>query len=284
MSVVNYNQYYTLVGSEQDLASMTMIEYLKSTKGFSVMDNYDESVMLESNEYRNVKLFVCNKSLLHLENLDEIPIWKPKKIQSSYIFLSKHVSKSGIPTLTCHSTGNYADNPYGGNSREIAMTYPHLQKQYLLHIINVKSAIPNYDVVIEATHHGPTSLKNPVLFVEIGSTEKQWTDTNAASIVCDCILNAIKNNLKLCKKVGIGLGGTHYPIKFNKLLLESEFCLAAIATKYDLKSIDKHMLQQMIFKSTEKVTHVIIDSKGLGKEKDRIMCLVADTGLDILKI
>jgi D-aminoacyl-tRNA deacylase len=281
---VNYNQYYTLVGSEQDLASMTMIEYLKSTKGFSVIDNYDESVMLESNEYRNVKLFVCNKSLLHLENLDEIPIWKPKNIQSSYIFLSKHVSKSGIPTLTCHSTGNYADNPYGGNSREIAMTYPHLQKQYLLHIINVKSAIPNYDVVIEATHHGPTSLKNPVLFVEIGSTEKQWTDTNAASIVCDCILNAIKNNLKLCKKVGIGLGGTHYPIKFNKLLLESEFCLAAIATKYDLKSIDKHMLQQMIFKSIEKVTHVIIDSKGLGKEKDRIMCLVADTGLDILKI
>ena len=44
------------------------------------------------------------------------------------------------------------------------------------------------------------------------------------------------------------------------------------------------MLQQMIFKSIEKVTHVIIDSKGLGKEKHRIMCLVAETGLDILKV
>jgi D-aminoacyl-tRNA deacylase len=80
------------------------------------------------------------------------------------------------------------------------------------------------------------------------------------------------------------LGGTHYPIKFNKLLLNSEFCLAAIATKYDLRSIDEDMLRQMIFKSIEKVTHVIVDWKGLGKEKDRIMCLVADTGLEIVKV
>jgi D-aminoacyl-tRNA deacylase len=273
-----------LVASEKDLASMTMVEYLKNNKGFSIINNYDGSTIFQSKEYKNVKLFVCNKSLLYLEDLDEISIWKSKDIQSSYIFLSKHVSKSGIPTLTCHSTGNYADNPNGGNSREIALSYPYLQKQYLSHLVNVKSTIPNYDIIIEATHHGPTSLKNPVLFVEIGSTEREWTDRKAASIVCDCILGVIEGDLKCCKKIGIGLGGTHYPIKFKKLLLESEFGLAAIATKYDLQSIDKNMLEQMIFKSIEKVTHVIVDRKGLGKEKDRIMCLVADTGLDILKV
>jgi len=282
LSIVN-QQYYTLVASEKDLASITMIEYLKNNKGFSTIDTYNESVVLQSKEYKNVKLFICNKSLLHLEDLDEISIWKSSDIQS-YVFLSKHASKSGIPTLTCHSAGNYADNPYGGNSREIALSYPHLQKQYLRNITNVKSVIPNYDIVIESTHHGPTSLKKPVLFIEIGSTEKQWTDTNAASIVCDCILNVIESDSKPCRKVGIGLGGTHYPMKFNKLLLNSEFCLAAIATKYDLRSIDEEMLRQMIFKSIEKVTHVIVDWKGLGKEKDRIMCLVADTGLDIVKV
>jgi D-aminoacyl-tRNA deacylase len=282
LGIVN-QQNYTLVASKEDLASITMVEYLKNKKGFSTIDNYNESVILQSKQYKNVKLFVCNKSLLHLEDLDEITIWNSSDIQS-YIFLSKHSSKSGIPTLTCHSAGNYADNPYGGNSREIALSYPHLQKQYLRRIANVKSAIPNYDIVIESTHHGPTSLKKPVLFVEIGSTEKQWTDTNAASIVCDCILNVIESDSKLCKKVGIALGGTHYPIKFNKLLLDSEFCLAAIATKYDLRSIDEDMLRQMIFKSIEKVTHVIIDQKGLGEEKDRIMCLIANTGLDILKV
>ena len=282
MSIVN-QQCYTLVASEEDLASITMAEYLKNNKGFSTIDNDDESVILQSKEYKNVKLIVCNKSLLHLEDLDEISIWKSSDIQS-YIFLSKHASKSGIPTLTCHFAGNYADNPYGGNSREIALSHPLLQKQYLSHITNLKSAIPNYDIVIESTHHGPTSLKRPVFFVEIGSTEKQWTDTNAASIVCDCILNVTEDDLKLCRKVGVGLGGTHYPIKFNKLLLNSEFCFAAIATKYDLRSIDEDMLRQMILKSIEKVTHVIVDWKGLGKEKDRIMRLVADTGLDIVRV
>ena len=282
MNTVN-QQCYTLVASEKDLASITMVEYLKNNKGFFTIDNDNESVILQSKEYKNVKLIVCNKSLLHLEDLDEISIWKSSDIQS-YIFLSKHASKSGIPTLTCHFAGNYADNPYGGNSREIALSYPHLQKQYLSHITNVKSAIPDYDIVIESTHHGPTSLKRPVLFVEIGSTEKQWKDTNAASIVCDCILNVIEDDSKLCRKVGVGLGGTHYPIKFNKLLLNSEFCLAAVATKYDLRSIDEDMLRQMILKSIEKVTHVIVDWKGLGKEKDRIMRLVADTGLDVVKV
>jgi D-aminoacyl-tRNA deacylase len=278
------HQYYTLVASEKDLASMTMVEYLKNNKGFSAITNYGESIILQSKEYRNVKLFVCNNSLLHLEDLDEISIWNSKDIQSSYIFLSKHISKSGTPTLTCHSTGNYADNPNGGNSREIALSNPHLQKQYMLHLVKVKSALPNYDIVIEATHHGPTSLNGPVLFVEIGSTEREWADINAASIVCDCILDAIENDLNRCKKVGIGLGGTHYPIKFNKLLLKSEFGLAYIATKYDLQSIDKKMLEQMILKSIEKITHMIVDWKGLGKEKDRIMRLVADTGLDILRV
>ena len=263
---------------------MTMVEYLKNNKGFSAITNYGESIILQSKEYRNVKLFVCNNSLLHLEDLDEISIWNSKDIQSSYIFLSKHISKSGTPTLTCHSTGNYADNPNGGNSREIALSNPHLQKQYMLHLVKVKSALPNYDIVIEATHHGPTSLNGPVLFVEIGSTEREWADINAASIVCDCILDAIENDLNRCKKVGIGLGGTHYPIKFNKLLLKSEFGLAYIATKYDLQSIDKKMLEQMILKSIEKITHMIVDWKGLGKEKDRIMRLVADTGLDILRV
>lgn len=279
------HRYIVLAASEQDLASMTMVHYLRKNKGFSITDSNNESIILQSAEYKNVKLFVSDKSLIHLEDLDEIPFWNSKNIPSSYIFLSKHMSESRIPTLTCHCTGNYADNSYGGNPRELAISYPYLQKQYLMQITKAKPLIPGYDIVIEATHHGPTSLKKPVLFVEIGSTESQWTDRNAASFVCNCLLNIIGNDFgKCCEKVGIGLGGTHYPIKFNKLLLESEFGLAAVATKYDLESIDENMLKQMIVKSIEEVNYIIVDWKGLGKEKKRIMKLVEDTGLDVLKV
>jgi len=275
---------YTLIVSKHDQASMTMTNHLKEHEGFWVsQQDINNNSIFESQTYPNVKLYISGESLLYLEDLDQIDFWKGKL--STYVFLSKHVSESKIPTLTCHCTGNYGDNPYGGNPKEIAVSYPYLQKQYLRQINNVKSAVPYYDIVIEATHHGPTSLKKPVLFIEIGSTERQWVDTNAASIVCNCLLNVIKNNSKgYCEKVGIGLGATHYPIKFNRLLLESEFGLAAVATKYDLTLIDEDTLKQMIAKSIENVTHIIVDWKGLGKEKKRIMQLITNTGLDILTI
>jgi len=40
----------------------------------------------------------------------------------------------------------------------------------------------------------------------------------------------------------------------------------------------------MISKSIEKVTHIIVDWKGLGKEKNRLMELLESTGLDILRV
>ena len=122
------------------------------------------------------------------------------------------------------------DNPYGGNQQQLAMSYPYLQKRYLQEINNAKSFSRRCQIVIEASHHGPTSLKKPVLFIEIGSSERQWIDRNADSIVSNCC-GAFENGLGQCKKVGICLGGTHYPSKFNKLLLESEFGLAACGSK-----------------------------------------------------
>jgi D-tyrosyl-tRNA(Tyr) deacylase len=44
------------------------------------------------------------------------------------------------------------------------------------------------------------------------------------------------------------------------------------------------MLNQMIAKSIEKVRYIIVDWKGLGKEKNRIMTLVENTGLEVLRV
>ena len=172
-------------------------------------------------------MYLIVSSLLYLDKLDE------KYPESeAFLFLSRHSSESGIPTLTCHFTGNFsASNPYGGNPRELGICYPYLQKQYIKEINRLRSLVPEYRIIIEATHHGPTSLKKPSIFVEIGSTPKQWVDRHAASIVCDSMISLItrKNTNTHCKTVGIALGGTHYPTKFNQLLLETDFGLAAVA-------------------------------------------------------
>ena len=243
----------------------------------------DSSDYFVSYSYQNIKLHLSyNRSLLYLDNLDEI-----YPDSEAFVFLSKHRSESGIPTLTCHFTGNFSDsNPYGGTPRELGIAYPYLQKSYIRDITSKQTFVYEYDIIIEATHHGPTSLKKPSIFIEIGSTEKQWADRKAASAVCQSVITVLtgENTDAQCQSVGIALGGTHYPTKLNKLLLESEFGLAAIAAKHNLVSIDESMMSQMISKSVEKVTHAIVDRKGLGKEKNRILELIDKKDLELLEV
>jgi D-aminoacyl-tRNA deacylase len=274
------NNYYVLVVSGQDLAGMTMTNYLLSNAEFTSEGKRDAGESYRSPRYSNVQLYISSGSLLTLENLDDL-----YPHADVFIFLSKHKSDSCIPTLTCHCTGNFAaNNAYGGKPREIAISYPSLQKGYLKAITAARQKVPQYDIIIEATHHGPTSLNKPVLFVELGSSEKQWADNNAAAIICDTLLKMLHNGIERCDKVGIALGGTHYPTKFNKLLLESKFGLAAVASKHNLEAVDDEILSQMVEKSVEKVTHVILDSKGLGSQKDRIMKIAEKTHLELYQI
>ena len=267
---------YLLVASSKDPAGITLIDSLRTDFGFR--QDADRNVLL-SPEFANVRLFVLPTDLLHQDDLDQ---QFPEA--TTFVFLSKHKSDSKIPTLTCHCTGNFGTNPYGGNPQEIAISFPSLQKSYLKALTASKDRPSEYDVVIEATHHGPTSLKKPLLFVELGSSEKQWNDRAAASVMCRVLLGVIRNGPERCSKVGIGLGGTHYPSKFNRLLLESEFGLAAVASKHNLVLIDDQMLNQMISKSIEKVTTIVLDGKGLGSQKNRIMRIAENSGLEILNL
>lgn len=268
---------YVLVASDQDLAGRTLIDSLRNNYGFERMPATASD--LTSRRFANARLFVASTSLLQLEDLD---VSYPKA--TAFVFLSKHKSDSKIPTLTCHCTGNFGHNPFGGNPKQIGISYPSLQKSYLREMTNANESVPDYQIVIEATHHGPTSLKKPLLFVELGSSEKQWADVNAANAICRSILHVIQEGPERCTKVGIALGGTHYPSKFNQVLLESELGLAAVASKHNLELIDDPMLEQMRSKSIESVTHIVLDAKGLGAHKERIVRLAERSGLEVLSL
>lgn len=268
---------YTLVCSRQDLASNTISNCLTEKYGFIEMP--EEKSTFSSPDYQGVILHISENNLLYLDNLDET---YPNT--SCYIFLSQHRSQANVPALTCHSTGNFGRNNFGGKERELGICYPWIQKQYLIELNKKKDTVPNYDIIIESTHHGPTSLKKPILFVEIGSTREQWTDKNAANTVCDSLLSVLNKKRGMCEKVAVGLGGNHYPTKFNKILLESEYGLGSIAAKHDLPFLDNSIIVQMIQRNIEKVTSVIIDAKGLGKEKSRILTVLDEVGIDIVKI
>jgi D-aminoacyl-tRNA deacylase len=254
---------------------------LLQTGSFSKTEKLFEQspVYYDGNE---ITLITSTKDIVSVEGLDELFSDVPGRL--SYVFISRHRAESGKPSLTAHFTGNFGTSGYGGNSEELSYTRPSLLKNYLLELEKERSDIPEkYGITIEATHHGPTSLRHPVLFVELGSSPNEWSDTNAANIIARCLIRGIRSEKKY-PKVAIGLGGTHYSDKFNKVILHSETALSHIIPKYSLDLFTDVLLDQALQKTTETVSAAALDWKGLGKHKERIVQLARDRGLEIMKI
>lgn len=267
--------FFTLITSELDLASKTMLRYLQEYKKFNELENF----YFTSSLYDNISIFISKNQLIFTDCFNEL-----YKKTDVFIFLSRHQSKSRIPSLTCHFPGNYFTNSYGGNKFELGIAYPSLQKNYLKRMYQSREKVSFCDITIETTHHGPTNIKKPVMFVEIGSSEDQWSNIDIASVVCDSLIDVLTKKMVSAKYIGIGLGGNHYGSKFNKLILDTDYGIGHIANKYNLVNLNNDMLNQMISKCYEKVTHIIVDQKGLGNEKQRIMSLLNNTELEVIKI
>ncbi len=288
---------FTIITSSIDQASLTMKNHLVNNEDFKIIENRettdfsiksDNSIYYElyrSVNYPNINLLFTDQNLIQLNTVGEI-------IPNDHfiIFLSKHASKSKTPTLTSHFTGNFSNDTHlGGKPYEIGTAYPSFQKSYMNKLFERKDELSKYDLIIESTHHGPTSPENPILFVEIGSSETEWNSELTASIVCKCLLDVIyKNgentNEKKCIKTAIGIGGNHYPKKFNDLILFSNVAFGAIASKYNLTFVNESMIKQMKRKSIEKINFIYLDEKGLGKEKTRILEMLRDQESEIILV
>jgi len=236
--------------------------------------NFKNSPILSRND--DVLLF-SEKDVLYIDYLDA---FSPE----AYVFLSRHASQSATPTITSHFPGNIGeDASHGGKARELAFMYPSLQKCFMQNLWEIKDEAKPYDIVIESTHHGPTSLKSPVLFVELGSTEKEWTDLHGASILCKALI-ATLDSFSRAKRIGLALGGLHYSEKFTKLLVEDDVGLAGFISKHNLPNVTEDTIDAMISKSCEKITEVYLDWKGLGQDKQRILQILEAKTLNITKL
>ena len=199
-----------------------------------------------------------------------------------YIFLSKHAATSDVLSLTCHSTGNFADANAGGNSKQIAVPHPSFQKEYFKNLWNMREQFSKFQITLEATHHGPTALSKPVLFVEIGTTKKEWNDVTLCSKIADIVQSTLKNPIPITK-MGICFGGNHYPKKFTKQILESEYSLGTIIPKHALELLDETLLKHIIHQNKD-ATVAFLDWSGLGTQKQRINDMLTTTNLEIIQL
>jgi D-aminoacyl-tRNA deacylase len=198
-----------------------------------------------------------------------------------FVFVSSHKSEAGKPSLTTHPIGNWGKAGLGGKDKTLVPTLPGLLKNYLQLLQQKRDSMGlDYEVSLEATHHGPF-LAKPALFIEIGSSEEQWADEKAALAVAESVMEGIVAKEKEEFVNCVGLGGQHYPYEFTKLELNSEFAFGHMCAKHALPLLDSSLLQKAI--EFSKAKKIVLDWKGLGTEKARIKELAKATGLEVLR-
>ena len=265
-----------LVATSNDLASRTLATALIDGQGFqSTGVNLLGKPVYQKG---SLLLFLYEGTIVEPPELDGY--FNPQ----AYVFLSRHSAESGIASLTAHTVGNFGEEAkFGGRPKELGRVNPDLLKNYMVALGKRKARAEGYQVAIEATHHGPTGLAKPVLFVEIGASERNWGDSRAASIVAESLMESLTER-KVWSKVALGFGGTHYPEKFCDLLAEGDMALSFVVPRYALENVDEKMVGQMLTKTSAPVRYAALDWKGLGAHKERISSLAAQFGLEVVRV
>ena len=209
--------------------------------------------------------------------------WLDEKYEyDGFIFLSKHAAESGTLALTCHSTGNFDEAKFGGNQKELAIPYPDLQKRYMQKLWDNHESFSDFEITIEATHHGPTHLKKPSIFVEIGTTELQWNDETLCFAVAQLVVNTLEKP-RGTSPFAICFGGTHYSEKFTKELLFGKYALGTVMPKHALNFLTPDLFEHLLTQNNG-VQAALLDWKSLGKYKQTLIDLLSTTKLEIFKI
>ncbi|MEM2223003.1 MAG: D-aminoacyl-tRNA deacylase [Acidilobaceae archaeon] len=219
--------------------------------------------------------------VIDFEFLDE----RPDPSAEAVIVLSRHSSESKRKTLSVHHVGNPTMSSWGGEPYTLSFSYPALSKSLLLNYrrIALEENLYDYDITLEATHHGPTRPVKPIVFIEIGSTEAEWRDERAQRVLALTVAETISKPLRECKPA-IGLGGTHYPERFTRMHLESDICFGHIIARYQLnQGVPNNVIKLAITKSYPRKAEVIVaEKKSLKREqRELIENIVAELSITV---
>ena len=131
---------------------------------------------------------------------------------------SRHAGDTG-PLLTTHPTGNSGPAEHGGDDASFARADP----DSLAALLDAFDgyAPDGYGTAIECTHHGPTDIDVPSLFVELGSDDQQWDDPAGARAVARAIFDARER--LATQRPFVGVGGGHYVPRFERIARETDW-------------------------------------------------------------
>ncbi|MGB9740168.1 MAG: D-aminoacyl-tRNA deacylase [Candidatus Bathyarchaeia archaeon] len=271
-----------LVASNKDIASLNIQRQI--LKNYSFVEsgkNFRDNPVYETDvKGKKVEMVTLEQESVYAQNLPEF-----FANLELVIFISRHSSVSGTPTLSVHTPGNLGEAELGGIQRNVSVSPANAMRDVLINMALLKEETHlQYDVCYECTHHGP-SLNVPAMFAELGSSPKQWSDLKAAEVVACAVIKAVENFGESKAKAVLGIGGPHYNAKFTRIALESEIAFGHMIPKYALSHVDAEVLKQCIEKTLEKVECAVLDWKGIkGEYKTKLLEMLDNSSLQFKKI
>jgi D-aminoacyl-tRNA deacylase len=283
---------YAIIISKKDPAGINIFNQLINNYDFIVDDNLlneinkkfinlnQKSFIEIIYQLNNLILVLTNIDLLECDNLDNL-------INADvFIFASKHKALSENSCFCVHTPGNFSIAKFGG--KDFLLTNCAVDElNYAFFILKKENNLENFIVTFETTHHGPI-INKPAMFIEIGSTINQWNNINAAKIISKTIIKITSFNYNnLDKKIILGIGGPHYCNNFNEIAFNEKYLIGHICPKYHLIDLNEEMLKQAIIKSANsgsyeeslKRIEIVLDWKGLGNNKEKIINLLSNLEL-----
>jgi D-aminoacyl-tRNA deacylase len=267
-----------IVASTEDVAGMNIAQQIIDHYDFEKVEEvfHQNPVYSRKVQNREVKLVFVNEEIVNTQFITKF--FKPQLL----VFISKHRSVSGRPTLSVHTPGNLAEAELGGIPRKVSISPASALRNALLEMATAKEDMGlRYEVSYECTHHGP-SLDVPAMFVELGSSLMQWRDQKAAKAVARAAMAAVSKQSRY--KAVLGVGGPHYNAKFTRIALSTPTAFGHIIPKYAVSRVDSEMVKQCVDRTLEKVDSVILDWKGIkGADKEGLMAILNEIGIPIEK-
>jgi D-aminoacyl-tRNA deacylase len=139
----------------------------------------------------------------------------------------------------------------------------------------------SYDVGMECTHHGPTEIEVPSMFVELGSGPEEWADDAGAEAVAHAILDLAGVSADAPAEAPdgadsdgrrrhlVGFGGGHYAPRFTRIARETDWAVGHVAADWSLEELgapdeNRDVVAQIFEQSAADVAVVEGDRPDLG--------------------
>ena len=262
-----------IISSSKDPASTNIKKELLEQSKWEDIGTFNENSVYRHSIMKDVMIVTIKDRKITHENLEKEVEEKLGLKPKQAIFISRHRSKTGNPTLTAHPIGNYGEAQFGGKAKTLSKSSPKLMT-HLLRIMknNAEQAKLYHKVCFEVTHHGPY-MNIPTLFVEVGSDEEEWMKQQPANIVAKSVLELLdsyhyEEDFPDDMPVLIGIGGGHYAPRFTDVILEKKVAFGHMIPTYHIEAgnIDGEMFEKAL-KATPNVKGVYIHRKSLKKSQ-----------------